>query len=215
MASAMQENGGGTRLVHPAIVRITHWINAFAIVLMVMSGWRIYNAAPVFEPVYFPSELTLGGWLGGAIQWHFAAMWLLAINGLAYLAYGIFSGHLRRKMFPVTPKAVVHDVIQAMRGRLAHDDLTVYNAAQRAAYLALIGTIILLVLSGLAIWKPVQLQELTAIFGGYEGARVVHFLAMSLMVFIVAVHVLMVILVPRTFPSMITGRIRAGSGSTK
>jgi len=193
--------------VHPLAVRITHWINAIAILMMVASGWRIYNAAPLFD-FLLPKELTLGGWLGGALQWHFAAMWLLAANGLAYLAYGVLSGHLRRRFLPISPAAVLRDVLDAFRGRLAHEDLSVYNAAQRAAYLTLILCGIVLVFSGLAIWKPVQLQELTAILGGYEGARVVHFLAMSLLVFVVLVHLLMVVLVPRTLPTMITGRAR-------
>jgi thiosulfate reductase cytochrome b subunit len=194
--------------VHPLVVRITHWINAFAVLLLVLSGWRIYNAAPLFESFRFPGELTLGGWLAGALQWHFAAMWLLALNGLAYLIYGIAAGHFRRKLLPLSPAAVLHDVGQALRGRLEHEDLSIYNAAQRAAYLALIVALVLLVLSGLAIWKPVQLQELTALMGGYEGARLVHFLCMAAVVLIVIVHVVMVALVPRTLPSMITGRLR-------
>jgi len=174
--------------------------------VLVLSGWRIYNAAPVFESFRFPAELTLGGWLAGALQWHFAAMWLLGLNGLVYLAYGIASGHFRRKLLPLSPRAVLHDVGLALRGRLQHEDLSVYNAAQRAAYLGLIVALALLVLSGLAIWKPVQLQELTALMGGYEGARVVHFVCMAAVVLIVIVHVVMVALVPRTLPTMITGR---------
>ena len=189
------------------IVRITHWINAFAILIMVVSGWRIYNADPLFG-FKFPAELTLGGWLAGALQWHFAAMWLLALNGLAYLVYGIASGHLRRKLTPLKPRAVVHDVREALRGKLAHDDLTIYNAAQRAAYLVAILLLFVLVLSGLVIWKPVQFYGLGMWMGDYEGARYVHFLAMTALVAFVFVHVLMVALVPRTFPSMFTGRIR-------
>jgi thiosulfate reductase cytochrome b subunit len=195
-------------VIHPLVVRITHWINVFAVLVMVASGWRIYNAAPLFESFKFPNDLTLGGWLAGALQWHFAAMWLLALNGLVYLAYGIASGHFRRKLLPISPRAVIRDILKAFRGTLAHDDLTVYNAAQRAAYLALIVTLVLLVLSGLAIWKPVQMQELAALMGGYEGARLVHFICMVLVVLIVIVHVVMVALVPRTFPTMITGRLR-------
>ena len=193
--------------IHPLVVRITHWINALAILMMVTSGWQIFNASPIwgFE---FPKAITLGGWLGGGIQWHFAAMWLLGVNGLIYLGYGIFSGHFRRKLWPVTPKAVIHDVFEALRGHLAHDDLSKYNAAQKAAYLAIIIDIIVLVLSGLSIWKPVQLQELTALFGGYDNARIVHFVAMSILVLIVLVHVVMVALVPRTFPTIFTGRAR-------
>ena len=196
--------------VHPVVIRVTHWLNAVAIFIMVTSGWQIYNAAPIWDFV-IPDAITIGEWLAGAIQWHFAAMWLLAANGLVYLAYGIFGGHFRRRLLPVTPKAVISDVFSALRGRLSHGDLTVYNAAQKAAYIALILAIIVLVLSGLAIWKPVQLQEITALFGGFQGARIAHFLAMALVVLIVAVHVLMVALVPRTFPSMITGRIRSGA----
>ncbi len=135
-------------------------------------------------------------------------MWLLVLNGIVYVTYGIVSGHFRRKLLPITPRAIFHDVLEALRGKLAHEDLSVYNAAQRSAYLAIILCGLVLVLSGLAIWKPVQLQEITAIFGGYEGARVVHFLAMSLLVLIVLMHIAMVILVPRTLPTMFTGRAR-------
>ncbi len=192
--------------VHPLVVRVTHWINAFAILIMVASGWRIYNASPLF-PFRFPNELTLGGWLAGALQWHFAALWLLVLNGIVY-GYGIFSGHFRRKLFPLTPRAVLNDMLAALRGKLAHDDLAVYNAAQRAAYLAIILCLAVLVLSGLAIWKPVQFREITWLMGGYESARVVHFVAMAMTVLIVLVHIVMVTLVPRTFPTMITGRAR-------
>jgi len=197
--------------VHPLAVRITHWINVLAVLMMVTSGWRIYNASPLFESFTFPDALTLGGWLAGALQWHFAAMWLLALNGLVYVAYGIASGHFRRKLLPISPGAILRDISNALRGRLAHDDLSVYNAAQRAAYLVLILALMLLIVTGLAIWKPVQLQALAALMGGYEGARLLHFFAMSLVVFIVVVHVVMVALVPRTFPTMITGRLRRSS----
>ena len=194
--------------VHPAVVRLTHWINALAILIMVASGWQIYNASPLFD-FKFPKDLTLGGWLAGGIQWHFAAMWLLALNGLIYVFYGVLSGRFRQRFFPITLRGILGDVFSALRGKLAHDDLTVYNSAQRAAYVAIILGIMVLVVSGLAIWKPVQFQGLAALMGGYEGARLVHFFAMCAVVFIALVHVLMVILVPRTFPSMITGRIRS------
>ena len=193
--------------IHPLAVRITHWINVVAVVIMVLSGWRIYNAAPLFA-FTFPAGITLGDWLGGALQWHFAAMWLLALNGLAYLVYGVVSGHFRRKLWPIGPRAVIHDITQALRGKLAHEDLSVYNAAQRAAYLAIIVALIVLVLSGLAIWKPVQFQEIAGLMGDYEGARLLHFFAMALMVLLVMVHVVMVALVPRTLPTMITGRAK-------
>jgi len=177
---------------------------------MVTSGWQIYNASPLFR-FSFPDSLTLGGWLAGALAWHFAAMWLLAVNGLIYVVYGVATGHFRRKLLPISPAAVARDVASALRGRLAHDDLSVYNAAQRAAYIALIVALIVLVLSGLVLWKPVQLYSLGVLMGDYEGARLLHFFAMAAAVFIVAVHVIMVVLVPRTFPSMITGRTRRAS----
>jgi thiosulfate reductase cytochrome b subunit len=193
--------------VHPLMVRITHWINALAVLLMITSGWQIYNASPLF-PFTFPAEITLGGWLAGALQWHFAAMWLFVLNGVIYVTYGLVSGHFRRKFLPISFPAIFHDVLNALKGKLAHDDLSVYNAAQRAAYVALILALIVLVASGLAIWKPVQLYALARLMGDYEGARLLHFFAMSAVGFIVVVHVVMVILVPRTFPSMFTGKIR-------
>jgi thiosulfate reductase cytochrome b subunit len=194
--------------IHPLVVRVTHWINAFAILVMVASGWRIYNADPLFA-FRFPTDLTLGGWLAGALQWHFAAMWLLALNGLVYLAYGLFSGHFRRKLVPLSTRAVFTDLALAARGRLAHGDLTVYNAAQRAAYLGVIVLLIALIVTGLVLWKPVQFYSIGMWMGDYEGARYLHFIAMAGVVFFVIVHVLMVALVPRTFPSMFTGRIKA------
>ena len=196
-----------TMLVHPLVVRITHWVNAIAVLIMISSGWAIYNASPLFN-FSIPEGITLGGWLAGALQWHFAGMWLFAINGLVYLAYGILSGHFRRKLLPISPRAVVHDIGQALRGHLAHEDLSVYNAAQRAAYIALIFFLVVLIATGLAIWKPVQLYWLASLMGDYEGARYLHFFAMSAVALIVIVHVVMVVLVPRTFPTMITGRLR-------
>lgn len=204
---AANVEAGGWVAVHPLAVRVTHWINALAVLAMVTSGWRIYNASPLFD-FSFPDRITLGGWLAGALQWHFAAMWLLALNGIVYFAYGLFSGHFRRKLLPLSPGAVVRDVVRAFRGRLSHDDLSMYNAAQRAAYLALVAGLVLLIASGLAVWKPVQLHWLAALMGDYEGARLVHFVAMALVVFIVAVHLVMVLLVPRTLPAMLTGRAR-------
>jgi thiosulfate reductase cytochrome b subunit len=203
---AMEGMREGVR-IHPLIVRITHWVNALAVLMMITSGWQIYNASPLF-PFTFPSSITLGGWLAGALQWHFAAMWLLVLNGVVYVGYGLASGHFRRKLLPISPRAVLGDIASAIRGRLAHDDLSMYNAAQRAAYLALILALALLVASGLAIWKPVQLYWLARLMGDYEGARLLHFFAMAAVAFIVVVHVVMVMLVPRTLPTMITGRAR-------
>ena len=190
--------------IHPIWLRATHWLNAIAVVIMAMSGWRIYNASPLFDFV-FPKAITLGGWLGGAIQWHFAAMWLLVANGLIYLSCNVISGRLARKFFPWSPRAFIADVMAALKGRLAHDDLAHYNMVQRAAYLFVIADIALLVLSGLVLWKSVQFPILRELLGGYEAARRVHFLAMSALLAFFAVHLLMVALVPRTLVAMLRG----------
>lgn len=189
---------------HPVWLRLTHWLNALAVVLMVMSGWRIYNAAPFFDFV-IPRDITLGGWLGGAIQWHFAAMWLLVGNGLVYLACNIASGRLARRFFPLSPRAVAADLLAALKGRLAHDDPAHYNAVQRAAYLFAIADIVVIVLSGLVLWKSVQFPILRELMGGYESARRVHFFGMAALVAFVGVHLAMVALVPRTLLTMIRG----------
>jgi thiosulfate reductase cytochrome b subunit len=204
MTSAVAANRK-PKVIHPLWVRITHWLNALAMIVMIGSGWQIYNASPIFG-FTFPRSITLGGWLAGGIMWHFAAMWLLVVNGLVYLALGIASGRFRRKLFPIRASELVRDIVGALRFRLAHDDLSVYNAVQRLFYLGVILAGVVIVLSGLSIWKPVQLQELTALFGGYESARVVHFLAMSAIVGFLAVHVLLALIVPKSLRAMITGR---------
>lgn len=194
-----------TRPIHPAWLRATHWLNALAVVIMAMSGWRIYNAAPFFD-FSIPKSITLGGWLGGAIQWHFAAMWLLAANGLVYLMCNAGTGRLWTKFFPLSPRAIVADLLAALRGRLSHADLRHYNSVQRAAYLFVMLDAVLLVLSGLVLWKSVQFPGLRELLGGYEAARRVHFLAMAALAAFVAVHLAMVALVPRTLLAMIRGR---------
>ena len=191
--------------IHPVWMRTAHWLNVIAVVVMVTSGWRIYNASPLFD-FRFPGEVTLGGWLGGALQWHFAAMWLLVLNGVIYLALNASSGRFARKFFPLTFAVVWHDLLDALRGRLSHADPRHYNGLQRLAYLFTIADLVLLVLSGLALWKSVQIPMLREAMGGYEGARRVHFFAMAALVAFVAVHLVMVALVPRTLIAMIRGR---------
>lgn len=192
-------------IVQPAWVRIAHWLNAFAALVLVASGWRIYDAAP-FLGFTIPARVTLGGWLGGALQWHFAAMWLLAFNGLAYLLLNAFTGRLARRFLPLSPRAVVRDLVDALRGRLSHDDPAHYNAVQRAAYLFAMLDVALLVVSGLVLWKSVQFPLLRELLGGYESARRVHFVAMAALVAFVVVHLTMVALVPRTLRRMVRGR---------
>ncbi|MFM0594303.1 MULTISPECIES: cytochrome b/b6 domain-containing protein [Paraburkholderia] len=193
-------------LAHPAYVRIFHWFNAAAVIAMCMSGWQIYNASPIFPSLRFPAAITLGSWLGGALLWHFAIMWILVINFVAYLGLSIATGRLRTKLFPVTLRAVGSDLLAAMRGKLAHADPTQYNAVQKLAYLAVLADIALVVLSGLTVWKPVQFPLLRTLMGGFDNARVVHFVAMSGLVGFLIVHVTMVALVPRSLLTIIRGR---------
>jgi thiosulfate reductase cytochrome b subunit len=193
-------------LVHPPLVRLTHWVNVAAMTMMVMSGWRIYDASPLFG-FTFPAWATLGGWLGGAIAWHLAAMWLLVGNGLVYVGYGLISRHFARRLLPVGPRAVWRDLRAALALRLAHSPGR-YNAVQRLLYLGVLALSVLAVASGLALWKPVQLFPLARLLGGYEVARRLHFLAMAGLVGFFVVHIALVALVPRTLLSMLTGRAR-------
>ncbi|QDH29262.1 cytochrome b/b6 domain-containing protein [Burkholderia pseudomallei] len=193
------------RPIHPLWVRASHWLNALAAVTMALSGWRIYNASPIYAGFVFPRGATLGGWLGGALQWHFAAMWLLFFNGVFYLTMGVATGRFTRKLLPLSASGVARDLRDALRGRLSHDDLSVYNALQRAAYVAAIADLALLVLSGLVIWKSVQFPLLREWLGGYDRARVVHFWAMAFLVAFFVVHVAMAALVPRSLLAMLRG----------
>jgi thiosulfate reductase cytochrome b subunit len=191
--------------VHPVWVRITHWINVLAMAVMIGSGWQIYDASPLFR-FTFPPSITLGGWLAGALLWHFAAMWLLTVNGLVYLVLGLATGRFRKKLLPIRPGQVIADLGAAFTGRLAHDDLAAYNAVQKLLYLGVILAGIVMVLSGLSIWKPVQLEPLTNLFGGYDTARYMHFFAMATIVAFLIIHVIMACLVPKTLRAMIIGR---------
>jgi thiosulfate reductase cytochrome b subunit len=207
---------------HPPIVRLTHWINAVAMFIMIGSGWRIYNDSPLISDFYFPDWISIGGnpdvsdrlWqnhASGALLWHFAGMWLLVINGLVYVSYGFYSGRFRRMLLPITVAGVRQSIVDALRLKLEHT-VGVYNHVQRLLYVGVLALGVLVVLSGLAIWKPVQFQELTALFGSFQGARWVHFLCMAGICLFVVVHVTLAILVPRTLLSMLTGRSEGHSG---
>lgn len=190
--------------LHRLPVRVMHWLNVPILCAMLMSGWGIYNASPIVPGLTFPNILTLGGWLGGSIAWHLAVMWALAANALLYVCWGIVSGHFRRDFLPLTPRTLARDVMLALTFCLKHR-LGRYNAIQKAFYWFALACGLLLVLSGLSIWKPVQLFRLVAVFGGFDRARYVHFFAMSGIVLFAVVHVAMVITVPSTFLPMITG----------
>jgi thiosulfate reductase cytochrome b subunit len=203
--SAMAADQGKRAQIHPAWVRICHWINALAILVMIASGWRIYNASPLFDFV-FPPSVTLGGWLAGALLWHFAAMWVLVINGLVYLALGFATGRFRRKLWPIRPREVLADVKAALTFKLAHHDLSTYNAVQKLLYAGVILCGVIIVLSGIAIWKPVQFQELTWLFGGYDAARYVHFITMAAIVGFLIVHIALALIVPKSLKAMVVGK---------
>ena len=206
--------------VHPPFVRITHWINAIAIIIMIGSGWRIYNNVPIFSWLTFPEWATLGGdpeityklnkdvGFSNALLWHFAAMWLFFINGFVALAFGLLTGRLRKNWLPITISELIHDVRGAVSFNLSHEDITIYNAVQKLLYIGVILAAILMVISGLAIWKPVQLQTLTWLFYDFQGARLAHFIGMAGIALFLLIHVALAFLVPKTIAAMTKGTIR-------
>jgi thiosulfate reductase cytochrome b subunit len=193
------------RRLHPLPIRVMHWINAFAMILLIGSGWKIYNDEVLFGWLHFPDWITIGGEAQGALQWHFFAMWLLMLNGLAYLTYGFATGRFRRKLFPIRPREIIADIRAAMALRLSHDDITHYNAVQKLLYAGIIVVIVIQVLSGLVVWKPVQFSELTVLFYDFQGARLVHFIGMAAVVGFLVVHVALALLVPKTIGAMVNG----------
>jgi thiosulfate reductase cytochrome b subunit len=193
-----------TRRTHPAILRLTHWVGAAAMITMILSGWAIYNASPLL-PFIIPPGLTLGGWLGAGIAWHISAMWVLMADGLVYLAWGVASGHFSAAFLPITPAGVLHDLKAAFTFRL-HHELGRYNAVQRLLYVLVVTAGVLLVLTGLSIWKPVQLGWLTWCFGGYDIARRIHFALMCCVVGFLVIHVALVAAVPKTLRAMVLGQ---------
>jgi|SRR6185437_1226510 thiosulfate reductase cytochrome b subunit len=193
------------RKLHPAAIRAMHWINAIAIIIMIGSGWKIYNDDVLFGWLHFPDWMVIGVYAQHALQWHFFAMWILMINGLCYLAYGFYTGRFGRKLLPIWPSAVLADIRDALRFKLAHDDISHYNAVQKILYAGIIFVIVVQVISGWFIWKPMQLSELTSLFFSFQGARLVHFLGMSAIVLFLVIHVALALLVPKTIGAMVTG----------
>lgn len=199
--------------MHPAVLRVMHWTNAISMVIMIMSGWKIYNDEVIFGFLHFPDAIVLGIWAQHALQWHFLGMWVLVLNGLIYLGYGIASGRFRRLLLPISPRSVIRDAIAALTFKLDHSDITHYNAVQKAMYIGVIGVIIVQVVSGLAIWKPVQFDYLIWLFYDFQGARLAHFIGMALIVGFMIVHVALALLVPKTILAMVTGGPRRTSSS--
>jgi len=191
--------------LHPLPLRVMHWINAVAVLIMIGSGWKIYDDEVIFGWLHFPDSITIGKWAQNGLQWHFFGMWIFVINGLAYLAYGVFSGRFRQKLFPISVREILATVGDALRFRLAHDDLTHYNAVQKILYLGVMAIGILIVISGLSLWKPVQFSELAALFYNFQTIRLVHFLCMAGIVGFLIVHVSLALLVPQSLVAMVTG----------
>jgi thiosulfate reductase cytochrome b subunit len=202
------------RRLHPWPVRVMHWANAAAMVVLIGSGWGIYDDSVIVHGLYFPKAVRIGSWAAESLLWHLAAMWLLAANGAAYLVYGIVTGRLRERLLPIRSADVVRTVRDALRLRLAHEDLTTYNAVQKILYIVAILAGIAQVVSGLAIWKPVQFSGLVAALGGFQGARVVHFAGMAVLVGFLGVHVALALLVPRTLWAMLAGGPRLRPAGT-
>jgi thiosulfate reductase cytochrome b subunit len=193
------------RKLHPVPIRIMHWINAIAIVIMIGSGWKIYDDDVILGWLHFPDFLTIGKWAQHGLQWHFFGMWIFVINGLAYIVYGIATGRFARKLFPISWHELLTTVGDALRFKLSHDDLTHYNAVQKLLYLGVMVIGTMTVISGLALWKPVQFSELAALFGDFQTIRIVHFLCMSAIVGFILVHVTLALLVPQSLVAMVTG----------
>jgi len=196
---------GQPKRLHPLPIRIMHWVNALAIIIMIGSGWKIYNDEVLFGWLHFPDWMVIGPEAQHALQWHFFAMWILVLNFLGYLAYGFVTGRFRRKLLPIRPSAVIANIRDALRLRLSHDDIRHYNAVQKLLYAGIILVIILQVISGLVIWKPVQFSELAQLFYDFQTARLVHFIGMAAIVGFLLIHVTLALLVPKTIGAMITG----------
>ena len=191
--------------LHPGGLRVMHWLNALAMVLLIMSGWKIYNDEVLFGWLHFPEALTLGVWAQHGLQWHFFAMWILMVNGLIYLVYGFATGRFRRKLVPIRPAEVVAEIRKALSFKLAHDDITHYNAVQKLLYVGVILVIVLQVVTGWLLWKPVQFSEVLVLFGGFQAVRLIHFIGMAAIVGFLVVHVALALLVPKTIGAMVTG----------
>ena len=205
MSSQIVTSTPRKRLLHPLPLRVMHWINAVAIFIMIGSGWKIYNDDVIFGFLHFPDSVVIGKWAQHGLQWHFFGMWIFGLNGLVYLTYGIFTGRFRQKLFPISPREVLATAGDALRLRLRHEDLTVYNAVQKSFYLGVMLVGVLIVITGLCLWKPVQFSELADLFGSFQTIRLIHFLCMSAIVVFVLVHVTLALLVPQSLLAMLTG----------
>lgn len=204
-ATVIARSGRVSRRLHPLPVRIMHWTNAIAMLIMITSGWGIYDDDVIIRGLHFSKFLRLGDWAAWSLNWHFAGMWLLTINGLVYLGYGVVTGRLRERLLPIRPSELIHTVRETLHFRLEHADITTYNAVQKLLYIIVILAGISQVVTGLAIWKPVQFSGLVSLLGGFQSARVLHFLGMAVISGFLVVHVALALLVPRTIWAMLAG----------
>ena len=204
--------GAAGRRLHPWPVRTMHWINAAAMLVMITSGWGIYDDDVIIRGLHFSKAVRLGDWAAWSLNWHFAGMWFLAANGLAYLIYGVVTGRFRERLLPIRPRDVLQTMVDTLHLRIAHKDLTVYNAVQKLLYIFAILAGVSQVVTGLAIWKPVQFSGLVSLLGGFQAARVIHFAGMAGLVGFLLVHVLLALLVPQTLWAMLTGGPRLSPG---
>lgn len=212
MTTSDEQSSPHQRL-HPVPIRVMHWINAVAMILMIGSGWGIYNDSVIISGLHFSHAIKIGGWAAESLLWHFAGMWLLMLNGLAYLVYGFATGRFRRKLLPIRIAELVETTRETLHLHIAHEDLTVYNAVQKLLYIVAIVAGVMQVVSGFAIWKPVQLSWLVGLLGGFQGARIVHFTGMSVLVGFLVVHVALALMVPRTLWAMLSGGPRVAPHS--
>lgn len=191
--------------LHPWPVRLMHWTNAFAMILMILSGWGIYDDYVIIPGSHFSDSLRLGSWAAPSLLWHFAGMWLLAANGTCYVVYGLVTGRLRERLFPIRFGELVSTVRDTLHFKIEHEDLTVYNAVQKLLYLVVILAGAWQVATGLFIWKPVQFSVAVAWLGGFQAVRIEHFIGMSIIVGFLIVHVALALLVPQTLWAMVSG----------
>ncbi len=215
MSATSPAEVGKTKRMHPVPVRIMHWINAVSMIVMITSGWGIYDDDVIVNGLSFGQSLRLGSWAAESLQWHFAGMWFLVLNGLAYLIYGVVTGRFRERLFPIKVREVVQTVKETLHFHIAHEDITQYNAVQKLLYIVVILAGIAQVVTGLAIWKPIQFSGLVALLGGFQAARLIHFAGMVVIVGFMAVHVALALLVPKTLWAMLTGGPRVARPSRR
>ena len=191
--------------LHPGPVRLMHWTNAIAMIIMILSGWGIYDDYVIIPGLHFSTTFRLGTWAAPSLLWHFAGMWLLAVNGICYVIYGLVTGRLPERMLPIRIRELVQTVRDTLHFKIDHQDLTVYNAVQKLLYIIVILAGISQVVTGLLIWKPIQFSAAIALLGGFQAARIEHFIGMVVIVGFLIVHVALSLLVPKTLWAMVTG----------